>query len=99
MKIDRAAGAQAISVRAKAIGMEHDVMIAECVWDIGADLGHQYAHRLDLITSAAQTVRLYFQDIDLTDVGTEYRRERVEDRLRRAVAQLKPLVFASTYRS
>jgi hypothetical protein len=85
--IDRSAGADAISAMAVAIGLEHGVAISECVWDIGDDVAHEHAHRLDLIT-ATKTVRLYFPDLELTTSGNEYRRKRTEDRLRRAVAQL-----------
>ncbi|MFC3106735.1 hypothetical protein ACFQAT_07715 [Undibacterium arcticum] len=87
MMIDRLAGAEAISAKAKAIGMDHDVVISECVWDIGEDLGHEHAHRLDLIT-ATKTVRLYFPDLELTGSANASRAKRTEDRLQRAVAQI-----------
>ncbi|HJU71627.1 MAG TPA: hypothetical protein VJ603_07255 [Paucimonas sp.] len=99
MKIDRLAGAEAISAKAVAIGMELDVVISECVWDIGEDLGHEHAHRLDLIT-ATKTVRLYFPDLELTTSDNASRTKRVEDRLRRSIAQLllHPPLPTYTYR-
>jgi len=96
MRIDRQAGAEAISAKAIAIGMEHDVVISECVWDMGDDLGHEHAHRLDLVTST-KTVRLYFRDLELTTSGNESRTKRAEDRLRRAVAQLLSRAPLPTY--
>lgn len=85
--IERAAGAAAISAIAGVIGSEHGVVVSERVWDIGEDFGHEYAHRLDLSTET-NTVRLYFSDPDLTASGNRSRKARVEDRLRRAIAQL-----------
>ena len=96
MGIDRLAGAEAISAKAIAIGLEHDVLISECVWDIGEDLGHEHAHRLDLIT-ATKTVQLYFPDLELTTSGNESRTKRTEDRLQRAVAQLLTRPPSPTY--
>lgn len=87
MKIDRTAGAATISAMASAIGTEHGVVVSERIWDIGSDIGHAYAHRLDLGT-ATKTVRLYFSDRDLTTSGDKYHIGRVEDRLHRAIAQL-----------
>lgn len=96
MRIDRLAGSDAISAKAIAIGTELDVVISRCVWDLGADLGHEYAHRLDLGT-ATDTVRLYFSDLDLTTPDSESRSERTADRLRRAIAQLIARTPSSTY--
>jgi hypothetical protein len=96
MKIDRLSGAKAISAKAVAIGMEHDVVIADCIWDLGDDCGHEYAHRLDLVT-AAKTVRLYFPDLELTTSGNGPRNNRTEDRLRRAIAQLLTRSPSRTY--
>jgi len=96
MRIDRVTGADAISAIAIAIGTEHGVVVSERVWDIGTDIGHEYAHRLDLGT-ATNTVRLYFSDLDLTTSGDKYRKERVEDRLHRAIAQLVARTPTSTY--
>ena len=94
--IDRLAGAEAISAKAIAIALDNDVLISECVWDIGEDLGHPHAHRLDLAT-ATKTVRLYFPDLELTTSGHEARTKRTEERLRRAVAQLFSLPPVPTY--
>jgi len=85
--IDCAAGATVISEIATVIGSEHGVDVSGRVWDMGEDFGHEYAHRLDLST-ATNTVRLYFSDLDLTASGNKARKSRVEDRLRRAIAQL-----------
>jgi hypothetical protein len=95
-RIDRMAGAEAISAKAIAIGMEHGVVISECVWDIGQDFGHEHAHRLDLST-ATKTVRLYFPDLELTTSDNESRTKRTEDRLRRAIAQLLTRSPVPTY--
>jgi hypothetical protein len=96
MSIDRLAGAEVISTRAVAVGAELGVAVSECVWDMGADLTHEYAHRLD-INTAANTVRLYFCELDLTIPGNQSRKERTEDRLHRAITQLVTRVPASTY--
>jgi hypothetical protein len=96
MTIERSAGADAISAKAVAIGMEHGLVISECVWDMGADLRHPYAHRLD-ISTGVNTVRLYFSDLDLTTAGNASREERVEDRLQRAIAQLVARAPLPTY--
>lgn len=96
MKIDRLAGAASISQRAIAIGAENGIAVTECVWDMGEDLGHEYAHRLDLFTEK-KTVRLYFPDLDLTTADNDARKERTEDRLRRAIAQLSTVQPSPTY--
>jgi hypothetical protein len=95
-RIDRLAGAEAISARALAIGMESGVVISKCVWDIGEDFGLQHAHRLDLFTDM-KTVRLYFPDLELTTSGNEARTKRTEDRLRSAIAQLSSGPPSPTY--
>jgi allophanate hydrolase subunit 1 len=87
LNAQRLAGADAISAKAVAIGAELGVPITECVWDIGQDLTHEHAHRLDLVT-AAKSVRLYFRDRELTAQDDASCMKRVEDRLRRAIAQL-----------
>jgi hypothetical protein len=97
MKIDRMAGAEAISARAREIGAENGVVISECVWDIGEACGLQHAHRLDLSTSTAQTVRIYFPDLELTTLDNDSRKMRTEQRLRGAIAQLLPRSPAPTY--
>jgi hypothetical protein len=96
IRIDRSAGAEAISARAKEIGKEMGVIISECIWDLGKDFKLQHAHRLDLST-ATKTVRLYFPDLELTTSGNDARKERTEDRLQRAIAQLLPNSPSSTY--
>jgi len=89
-------GAEAISAKAMAIGRERGVLISECVWDIGEDLAHEHAHRLDLVTPS-KMVRLYFPDLALTAPANESRTKRIEDRLCRAVAQLVPHRPLPTY--
>lgn len=94
--IDRAAGAAVISATATVIGSEHGVVVSQGIWDMGEDVGHEYAHRLDLST-ATNTVRLYFSDLDLTASGNNSRKARVEDRLRRAISQLIVRTPSSMY--
>jgi hypothetical protein len=96
MNIDRLEGAEAISARAREIGIENGVVIIECVWDIGQSVELQHAHRLDLST-ATKTVRLYFPDSELATSGSETRKNRTEDRLRRAISQLLPRSPSPTY--
>lgn len=96
MIIDRSAGSEAISAKAVAIGMETGIVISECIWDIGTDLGHEYVHRLDLNTET-KTVRLYFPDLALTTAGNDARKKRTEDKLRSAIAQLQPRTPSRTY--
>lgn len=95
-KIDRLAGAEVISAKAREIGMENGIVISECVWDIGQAFELQHAHRLDLSTST-KTVRLYFPDLELSTTGNESRKKRMEDRLRNAIAQLLPRTPSPTY--
>jgi hypothetical protein len=95
-KSARMAGADAISAKAIAIGAEQQVLIAECVWDFGTDLTHEHAHRLDLVT-ASRTVRLYFRERELNMVDNESCDRRIDDRLRRAIAQLQSHPPAQTY--
>jgi len=52
MRIDRQVGADAISARAIAIALAQGVQISETTWDIGTDLTHEHAHRLELVTLA-----------------------------------------------
>jgi hypothetical protein len=87
VQAERLAGADAISAKAIAIGAELGVLITECVWDIGQDLTHEHAHRLDLVT-ATKSVRLYFRSRELTASDNTSCTKRVEDHLRRAIAQL-----------
>lgn len=94
--VERLAGAEAISAKAVTIASEHGVAISECIWDIGEDVSHPHAHRLDLVT-AAKTVRLYFPDLELTASVSESRAKRTEDRLQRAIAQLLPSPPSATY--
>jgi hypothetical protein len=95
-KSARMAGADAISAKAIAIAAEQQVLIVECVWDIGTDLDHEHAHRLDLVT-ATRTVRLYFRDRELNMPGNDSCARRIDDRLRRAIAQLQSHPPAQTY--
>jgi hypothetical protein len=95
-KFDRLAGADAISAKAVAIGSELDVIVSECVWDLGSDTGHEYAHRLELGTQTNK-VLVYFSDLDLRVPGNESRKERVEDRLHRAISKLVLRTPAPTY--
>ncbi|MGZ5819758.1 MAG: hypothetical protein ACXWJE_07990 [Burkholderiaceae bacterium] len=96
MKIDRMAGADIISASAKEIGIESDVVLSECVWQIGEDFNHEYAHRLDIGT-ASKTVRLYFSDLELTAILVANRKNRIDERLRSAIAQLVPRLPSRTY--
>lgn len=93
---DRQAATEIISARAMEIGNERGIAITQCVWDIGQDLGHPHAHRLDISTEA-KSVRLYFPDIELTSIENEVRRKRIEDRLNKAIAQLLSRVPSATY--
>jgi hypothetical protein len=95
-KIDRLKGADIISSSAREIGLQSDVVLSECVWEIGEDIGHEFAHRLDLCT-AAKSVRLYFSELDLTTLLTPSRKNRINERLRSAIAQLLPRIPARTY--
>jgi hypothetical protein len=96
VKIDRLAGAETISIRAKEIGLEAGVVIIECLWDIGDDVDNAYAHRLDL-SAATKTVRLYFPDLELTTSNNDGRKKRTESRLRNAIAQLTCVPPSATY--
>lgn len=96
MKIDRLTGAEAISQKAIEIGAALGVVINRCVWDMGEDFTHEYAHRLDLFAET-KTVRLYFSDLELTTSGNEARARRMEDRLQNAVAQLVTRAPSPTY--
>lgn len=96
MKIERMAGAEILSEKARAIALKQGVVIDECAWQIGDDLDHEHAHRLDLLT-ADKTVRLYFPDLELTTSGNAARTRRSENRLRDAIAQLLPRSPAATY--
>ena len=95
-KIDRLKGAEIISSSAKEIGMQNALVLSDCIWEIGDDIGHEYAHRLDLCT-AAKSVRLYFSELDLTSLLNLSRKNRINDRLRSAIAQLLPRTPSSTY--
>lgn len=95
-RVDRLASADVLSAKAVAIGIENGVAISKCAWDIGADFGHEYAHRLDLSTET-NTVRIYFSDLELTTSDNEPRKNRTEDRLQRAVVQLIVRAPQATY--
>lgn len=90
------AGADMISTSAREIGAKSDVILSECVWQIGEDFTHEYAHRLDLCT-ATKSVRLYFSDLELTAFLIANRKSRIEERLRSAIAQLVPRIPSPTY--
>lgn len=94
--IDRMDGAAALSAKAMSIGAELGVPDLECVWDMGEDLAHEHAHRLELIT-AEKTVRLYFPDLELSTAGNTSRAMRSENRLRQAISQLVPRIPLPTY--
>lgn len=96
MNARRLAGAEAIVAKAIALAKESGIEIERCVWDIGEDLNHEHAHRLDLFTKE-KTVRLYFPDLELTAFEHGMRKKRTEDRLKGAVAQLLPNSPAETY--
>lgn len=94
--IERSAGAAAISAKALVIAQALEVEIADCVWDIGADLTHEHAHRLELVT-AAKSVRVYFRELELTTSDNASRSKRIDERLQRAIAQLQQRAPAPTY--
>jgi len=94
--IDRNVGTAAITAQAKALAAAESVEIVDVVWDIGADLTHEHAHRLDLVT-ADKSVRLYFTETELTSNGHAARSKRVTERLQRAIAQLLQRTPAATY--
>ncbi|MFL9878106.1 hypothetical protein PQR63_06940 [Herbaspirillum rhizosphaerae] len=94
--IERSAGAAAISAKAMAIALGQEVQIVDCVWDIGADLTHEHAHRLELVT-AEKSVRVYFRELELTTADNASRGKRIDERLQRAIAQLLQRAPAPTY--
>lgn len=96
MKNQRISGAEAISARIKAIGLEAGLDILRCEWDIGEDLGHTYAHRLDVFAESG-TVRLYFTDLELMTSNNEARRTKTESTLQNAIAQLVSTSRSPTY--
>jgi hypothetical protein len=93
---DRAAGAETIAARAVALAKEKGVDITQCVWDMGEDLTHEYAHRLDLFTET-NTARIYFSDLELTALQNDARRMRTEDRLNNAIDKLVTRTPSPTY--
>lgn len=94
--IERSAGAAAISAKALALALTQDVQIADCVWDIGTDLTHEHAHRLELVTEG-KSVRVYFRELELTTADNASRSKRIDERLQRAIAQLTQRPPAPTY--
>ena len=94
--IERNDGAAAISAKALQLGVEQGVQIVECVWDIGDDLTHEHAHRLELV-GADKSVRVYFRELELTSTGNAGRSKRVQERLQRAIEQMRPPAPAPTY--
>jgi len=96
MRSERQAGADAIAAHATAMAQQKGVVIVKCVWDIGEDLTHEHAHRLDLFTDT-KTVRMYFPDLELIGVNNPVRMKRIEGRLQSAIAQLVASVPSPTY--
>ena len=94
--IERSLGAAAIAAQASTLAAAAGVLIVETVWDIGTDLTHEHAHRLDLLT-ADKSGRLYFTDPELSTSGHAMRSKRVTERLQRAIAQLLQHTPAATY--
>lgn len=92
----RLSGADAISSIANAIANERGITLTKCEWDIGDDLSHEHAHRMDIFTDA-KTVRLYFPDLALTAPDQPARRKRIEDKLNSAIAQLASRSPVATY--
>jgi len=96
ISIERTAGAAAIVAQAILLASAEGVEISDVVWDIGDDLTHEHAHRLDLL-AADKSVRLYFTEPELTTSGHTMRSKRVTERLQRAIAQLMLRTPAPTY--
>lgn len=94
--IERSVGAAAIVAQATLLASAEGVEITDVVWDIGDDLAHEHAHRLDLL-AADKSVRLYFTEPELTTSGHSIRNKRITDRLQRAIAQLMPRSPEPTY--
>ncbi|HEV2610949.1 MAG TPA: hypothetical protein VGU61_11835 [Noviherbaspirillum sp.] len=92
----RLSGADAISSIAAAIAQAKGITLARCEWDIGEDLTHEHAHRMDIFTDT-KTVRLYFPDLALTAPDQPARRKRIEDKLSSAIAQLALRPPVATY--
>ena len=93
---NRQAGAEAIARMARVIGINKGTLLSECVWELGEDHAHEYAHRLELSTEN-KSVRLYFSDAELTGSGNAARQKRTEARLSSAIAQLCSRTPAQTY--
>lgn len=93
---ERTAGAEMISSWAVAIAKEKGVAITQCVWDMGDDVSHEYAHRLDLFADTG-TVRVYFRDLELTSSKNDARRKRTEDKLKSAIDKLVKRTPSPTY--
>jgi len=94
--IERNVGTAAIAAQANELAAAAGVQIVDAVWDIGDDLTHEHAHRLDLVT-ADKSVRLYFTEPEVTTSGHAMRSKRVTERLQRAIAQLLQRTPAATY--
>lgn len=94
--VERNVGANAILIQANALAFAQNVQLIDCIWDIGTDLTHEHAHRLDLITRE-KSVRVYFRELELTTNGHTSRSKRVTERLQRAIAQLMQRTPAPTY--
>jgi len=96
ISIERSVGTAAVAAQAQALALDAGVQIVDVVWDIGTDLTHEHAHRLDLVT-ADKSVRLYFTELELTTSGHPARSKRIDERLQRAIAQLPQRTPAATY--
>jgi len=96
MRIDRQVGADAISARAIAIALAQGVQISETTWDIGTDLTHEHAHRLELVTLAKRFAST-FPIRNSAPAVTPCAAKETEERLQRAIAQLLPHVPQPTY--
>lgn len=92
----RRSGADVISAIAAAIAQDKGIALTRCEWDIGEDLAHEHAHRMDMFTDT-KTVRLYFPDLALTAPDQPARRKRIEDKLSSAIAQLATRPPVATY--
>lgn len=94
--IERSTGTAAVAAQATALAAAAGVQLTDIIWDIGSDLDHEHAHRLDLVT-AHKSVRLYFTEPELSTSGHVTRSKRVTERLQRAIAQLLQRTPAATY--
>jgi hypothetical protein len=94
--VARLAGAATIAEKAKKLAAEAGVELVGCTWEIGDDFADAHVHKLDIAT-VEKSVRIYFPDIELTDVERNSRSKRTEGRLRNAISQLLTRSPPSTY--